>query len=170
MGTCLKETKHRLAALVLFPCVALSPALLSAQVASQAAAAQASASPPPSTGGFFPLGDLKRGMTATAWTVFAGTKPEPMAVEILGVLRGVRGPGHDMILAQLHGSKPEYTGVVAGMSGSPGLHRQPAAGLHLLPHWQFQQRRDRRHHAHRGHAGSARSTHRRAARTGAQPA
>ena len=119
MGTRLKETKLRLAALVLFPCVALSPAFLPAQVASQAAAAQASASPPPSTGGFFPLSELKRGMTATAWTVFSGTKPEPMAVEILGVLRGVRGPGHDMILAQLHGSKPEYTGVVAGMSGSP---------------------------------------------------
>jgi len=58
-------------------------------------------------------------MTATAWTVFTGTKPEPMEVEILGVLRGARGPGHDMILAQLHGTKPEYTGVVAGMSGSP---------------------------------------------------
>ena len=115
----LKETKLRLAALVVFPCVAFSPALLSAQVTSQAAAAQASASPPPSSGGFFPLSELKRGMTATAWTVFEGTKPEPMAVEILGVLRGVRGPGHDMILAQLHGSKPEYTGVVAGMSGSP---------------------------------------------------
>ena len=115
----LKETKLRLAALAVFPCVAFSPALLSGQVASQAAAAQAAASPPPSSGGFFPLGELKRGMTATAWTVFAGTKPEPMAVEILGVLRGVRGPGHDMILAQLHGSKPEYTGVVAGMSGSP---------------------------------------------------
>jgi hypothetical protein len=42
-----------------------------------------------------------------------------MQVEILGVLRGARGPGHDMILAQLHGAKPEYTGVVAGMSGSP---------------------------------------------------
>ncbi len=42
-----------------------------------------------------------------------------MEVEILGVLRGARGPGHDMILAQLHGAKPEYTGVVAGMSGSP---------------------------------------------------
>lgn len=42
-----------------------------------------------------------------------------MQVEILGVLRGGRGPGHDMILAQLHGAKPEYTGVVAGMSGSP---------------------------------------------------
>jgi hypothetical protein len=58
-------------------------------------------------------------MIATAWTVFTGTKPEPMAVEILGVLRGARGPGHDMILVQLHGAKPEYTGVVAGMSGSP---------------------------------------------------
>jgi hypothetical protein len=56
---------------------------------------------------------------ATAWTVFSGTKPEPMQVEILGVLRGARGPGQDMILAQLHGAKPEYTGVVAGMSGSP---------------------------------------------------
>ncbi len=55
----------------------------------------------------------------TAWTVFQGTKPEAMQVEILGVLRDARGPGHDMILAQLHGAKPEYTGVVAGMSGSP---------------------------------------------------
>jgi hypothetical protein len=58
-------------------------------------------------------------MKATAWTVFTGTVPEPMDVEILGVLHGARGPGHDMILAQLHGTKPEYTGVVAGMSGSP---------------------------------------------------
>ncbi len=55
----------------------------------------------------------------TAWTVFEGAKPEPMQVEILGVLRGARGPGHDMILARLHGAKPEFTGVVAGMSGSP---------------------------------------------------
>jgi len=75
--------------------------------------------PPPSSGGFFPLSEVRRGMTATAWTVFTGNKPERMEVEILGVLRGARGPGHDMILAQLHGAKPEYTGVVAGMSGSP---------------------------------------------------
>jgi len=77
------------------------------------------AGPPPSSGGFFPLSEVRKGMTATAWTVFQGDKPEPMEVEILGVLRGARGPGHDMILAQLHGAKPEYTGVVAGMSGSP---------------------------------------------------
>jgi hypothetical protein len=70
-------------------------------------------------GGFFPLSEVHRGLKATAWTVFTGSTPEPMQVEILGVLRGARGPGHDMILAQLHGVKPEYTGVVAGMSGSP---------------------------------------------------
>ncbi len=79
----------------------------------------APAGPPPSGGGFFPLSQVHRGQMATAWTVFTGTKPEPMQVEILGVLRGARGPGQDMILAQLHGAKPEYTGVVAGMSGSP---------------------------------------------------
>jgi hypothetical protein len=79
----------------------------------------ATAGPPPSDGGFYPLSQVHRGQMATAWTVFTGTKPEPMQVEILGVLRGARGPGQDMILAQLHGAKPEYTGVVAGMSGSP---------------------------------------------------
>jgi hypothetical protein len=93
--------------------VLLVPGLLPAQ------GAAATNGPPPSNGGFFPLSEVKRGMTATAWTVFAGDKPEAMEVEILGVLRGARGPGHDMILVQLHGAKPEYTGVVAGMSGSP---------------------------------------------------
>src|SRR5208283_4918383 len=53
------------------------------------------------------------------WTVFEGSTPEPMQVEILGILRGARGPGQDLILARLHGDKPEYTGVVEGMSGSP---------------------------------------------------
>ena len=77
------------------------------------------AGPPPSTAGIFPLNEVKRGMMATAWTVFEGTKPEPMQVEILGVLKGGRGPRQDMILARLKGEKPEYTGVVAGMSGSP---------------------------------------------------
>jgi len=79
----------------------------------------AASTPPPSTGGFFPLSEVRKGMMATAWTVFEGDKPEAMQVEILGVLRGARGPGQDMILARLRGAKPEYTGVVAGMSGSP---------------------------------------------------
>jgi hypothetical protein len=74
---------------------------------------------PPQNPGFFPLSEVRPGMTGTAWTVFQGATPEPMQVEILGVLRGARGPGQDLILAQLHGAKPEYTGVVEGMSGSP---------------------------------------------------
>jgi len=77
------------------------------------------AGPPPSSVGFFPLSQVHRGLKGTAWTVFEGTVPEPMDVEILGVLRGARGPHRDLILARLHGTKPEYTGVVAGMSGSP---------------------------------------------------
>jgi len=75
--------------------------------------------PPPSSVGIFPLAQVHRGLRGIAWTVFEGTIPEPMDVEILGVLRGARGPGKDMILARLHGQKAEFTGVVAGMSGSP---------------------------------------------------
>ncbi|MCU1322821.1 MAG: SpoIVB peptidase [Acidobacteriaceae bacterium] len=67
----------------------------------------------------FPLSEVKRGLRGVAYTVFEGVTPEPMEVEILGVLRDSLGPGQDMILARLHGTKPEYTGVVAGMSGSP---------------------------------------------------
>ena len=67
----------------------------------------------------FPLSEVKRGQRGVAYTVFEGVVPEPMEVEILGVLKDSIGPGQDMILARLHGTKPEYTGVVAGMSGSP---------------------------------------------------
>jgi SpoIVB peptidase S55 len=67
----------------------------------------------------FPLSQVKRGLRGVAYTVFEGVNPEPMDVEILGVLKDALGPGQDMILARLHGAKPEYTGVVAGMSGSP---------------------------------------------------
>ncbi len=67
----------------------------------------------------FPLREVRRGLHGVAYTVFEGVTPEPMEVEILGVLTDAIGPGQDMILARLHGEKPEYTGVVAGMSGSP---------------------------------------------------
>jgi hypothetical protein len=120
--TSLKETRLRPAilAIVLAAMAALPGA---ARVAAQNPAGEEapvqSATPPPSSGGFFPLSEVHRGLMGTAWTVFEGDKPEPMQVEILGVLRGARGPGQDMILARLHGAKPEYTGVVEGMSGSP---------------------------------------------------
>ena len=59
------------------------------------------------------------GMSGYALTVFQGVKPESMDVEVLGVLHNVNGPKGDIILIRLHGAKAEYTGVVAGMSGSP---------------------------------------------------
>src|SRR5689334_14069892 len=62
---------------------------------------------------------IHTGMRGVAYTVFEGVKPEPMDVEVLGVLHNTNGPKGDIILIRLHGTKVEYTGVVAGMSGSP---------------------------------------------------
>jgi hypothetical protein len=62
---------------------------------------------------------VRPGMRGVAYTVFQGTQPEAMEVEVLGVLKDVNGPKSDVILVRLRGEKPEYSGVVAGMSGSP---------------------------------------------------
>jgi hypothetical protein len=66
-----------------------------------------------------PVSEIHAGMHGVAYTVFQGVKPESMEVEVLGVLHNVNGPKGDVILVRLHGAKVEYTGVVAGMSGSP---------------------------------------------------
>src|SRR5438128_1006901 len=66
-----------------------------------------------------PVSQLHAGMHGVAYTVFEGTKPEAMQVEVLGVLKNANGPKGDVILVRLGGKKAEYTGVVAGMSGSP---------------------------------------------------
>jgi SpoIVB peptidase S55 len=66
-----------------------------------------------------PVDQIHAGMRGYALTVFQGVKPESMDVEVLGVLHNVNGPKGDIILIRLHGTKVEYTGVVAGMSGSP---------------------------------------------------
>jgi hypothetical protein len=66
-----------------------------------------------------PLEQVKTGMKGVAYTVFEGTQPESMDLVVLGVLRNMTGPKSDVILVRLKGEKPEYTGVVAGMSGSP---------------------------------------------------
>ncbi len=63
--------------------------------------------------------EVRPGMQGVAYTVFQGTQPESMGVEVLGVLKNMLGPKSDLILVRLHGEKAEYTGVVAGMSGSP---------------------------------------------------
>jgi hypothetical protein len=66
-----------------------------------------------------PVSQIHAGMRGVAYTVFQGTKPEPMEVEVLGVMKNANGPKGDLILVRLGGTKAEYTGVVAGMSGSP---------------------------------------------------
>jgi len=66
-----------------------------------------------------PVNQIHAGMRGVAYTVFQGTKPESMDVEVLGVLKNANGPKGDVILVRLGGAKAEYSGVVAGMSGSP---------------------------------------------------
>src|SRR6202050_3778071 len=65
-----------------------------------------------------PVSQIHAGMHGVAYSVFEGVKPEAMEVEVLGVLHNVNGPKGDVILVRLHGQKAEYTGVVAGRSGS----------------------------------------------------
>jgi hypothetical protein len=89
-----------------FPCLASAQTSASAQTATQ--------DPP-----IIPVSQIHTGMRGVAYTVFEGVKPEAMEVEVLGVLHNVNGPKGNIILVRLHGQKVEYTGVVAGMSGSP---------------------------------------------------
>ena len=78
------------------------------------------------------VSQIHAGMRGTAYTVFQGVKPEAMEVEVLGVLHNVNGPKGDIILVRLHGQKVEYTGVVAGMSGSPVYFDGKLAGATAL--------------------------------------
>ena len=65
-----------------------------------------------------PLKDVKPGMKATAWTVFQGTVPEPIPLEIIGRWKDQWGPNQDVIIAKM-GGKAIRTNVAGGMSGSP---------------------------------------------------
>ncbi|HOK48237.1 MAG TPA: hypothetical protein PLK67_19995, partial [Bryobacteraceae bacterium] len=61
---------------------------------------------------------MKPGMKGVAWTVFAGTEPEPVPIEIIGLWQNAWGPKQDVILAKM-GGKALRTNVAGGMSGSP---------------------------------------------------
>src|SRR5258706_9362542 len=65
-----------------------------------------------------PLADVKPGMQATAWTVFAGSTPEPVPIEIIGIWKNGMGPRQHVILGKM-GGQALRTGVAGGMSGSP---------------------------------------------------
>src|SRR5207302_7150994 len=61
---------------------------------------------------------LKPGMKGYAWTVFQGTEPEAVPIEIIGLWKNQWGPRQDVILAKM-GGKAARTNVAGGMSGSP---------------------------------------------------
>src|SRR5947208_12894495 len=65
-----------------------------------------------------PLKEIKPGMKATAWTVFQGTEPEAVPIEIVGRLKNIWGPNQDIIVGKM-GGKAIRTNVAGGMSGSP---------------------------------------------------
>ena len=66
----------------------------------------------------FKLKDIRPGLKGYAWTVLAGMDPEPIPVEIVGLLKNQWGPHQDIILAKMLG-KAIRTNVAGGMSGSP---------------------------------------------------
>jgi len=73
----------------------------------------------PAQGDILPLGEVRAGQRGDVWTVFQGTKPEPFAVEVTGVIQNALGPGKSMILCKLTDPRVQNMGAVAGMSGSP---------------------------------------------------
>jgi hypothetical protein len=71
--------------------------------------------PPPA---IMPLSDVRPGMVGQALTVFQGTKPEPFKVRVVSVMRNFL-PKEDVILIRAEDPRVEFSGIVAGMSGSP---------------------------------------------------
>jgi hypothetical protein len=78
-----------------------------------------------------PLSEVKPGMKATAWTVFQGTEPEPVPIEIVGLMKNAWGPRQDIILAKM-GGKAIRTNVAGGMSGSPVYYNGKLLGAVAL--------------------------------------
>jgi hypothetical protein len=113
---------RRLVPSLLFLLCALSVLTLASDKSAKSDAKKSSAAPAAATfkePELMPLAEIKPGMKGVAKTVFQGVVPEEMGFEVLGVLRNANGPQSDIILVKLVGKKPEFTGVVAGMSGSP---------------------------------------------------
>lgn len=93
-------------------------AVLSVIAAADLAWAQPMAKPVAGPVAVMKSAEIKPGMKGTAWTVFEGTEPEAVPVEIIGLWKNAWGPKQDVILAKL-GGKAARTNVAGGMSGSP---------------------------------------------------
>ncbi|MEP6652579.1 MAG: SpoIVB peptidase S55 domain-containing protein [Myxococcales bacterium] len=65
-----------------------------------------------------PLSEVRPGMVGEALTVFQGTKPEPFKVRVISIMRQFL-PKQDVILIRAEDPRVEFSGIAAGMSGSP---------------------------------------------------
>lgn len=66
-----------------------------------------------------PPSEVHAGQRGECRTVFVGEAVEPVPFEVRGVLPDYLGPAADLIVIRLLGEKAEFSGVAAGMSGSP---------------------------------------------------
>lgn len=66
-----------------------------------------------------PVSDVRPGMVGEGVTRLEGGARVAFKAHLLGVLDNVIGPRRQIVLARLEGANLEYTGVIAGMSGSP---------------------------------------------------
>jgi hypothetical protein len=98
------------------------PAVLLALVTAiiSSATVQANPGPKPVAGPveIMKSSEIKPGQTGYAWTVFTGTEPEAVPIEVIGLWKNAWGPKQDIILAKM-GGKAQRTNVAGGMSGSP---------------------------------------------------
>ena len=68
---------------------------------------------------FFPLGDVKPGLTGVGKTIFEGVAIEEFDVEILGVRENIR-PQRNLILSRLSGAPPRKIYPVPCVRGDNG--------------------------------------------------
>ena len=90
-------------------------ALASTSTAAQPPRAIVPVGPPPP---IMRLSEVRAGMEGHALTVFQGTKPEPFKIKVISVLRNFL-PKEDVILIRAEDPRVAFSGIVAGMSGSP---------------------------------------------------
>jgi hypothetical protein len=74
--------------------------------------------PPGDPPKILPLSEVRAGMVGEALTVFQGTKPQAFKIRVISIMRQFL-PKQDIILIRAEDPRVEFSGIVAGMSGSP---------------------------------------------------
>ncbi|MFC1745009.1 SpoIVB peptidase S55 domain-containing protein [Candidatus Riflebacteria bacterium] len=77
---------------------------------------------------YVPLKDLHRGMLGKCKTVFKETRLDEFEVKVLGIRKNFFGPGKGLVLLLGDDYNVNFTGVAAGMSGSPVYFKGKLAG------------------------------------------